>query len=110
MGIGASCVVDDPVVGWETQCCHIPYCGMYISTCGRGVPYAAIFLTVVCISVSVCMSRVKSKREVPRGVRNSKVRRQDKFRAGIHKDSKYILKSKILLKLCNSYLTLVKIS
>ena len=31
-------------------------------------------------------------------------------RAGIRKDSKYILKSKILLKLCNSYLTPVKIS
>ena len=34
----------------------------------------------------------------------------EKIWAGIHKDSKYILKSKILLKLCNSYLTPVKIS
>ena len=33
-----------------------------------------------------------------------------KIRAGIHKDSKYKLKSKILLKLCNSYLTPIKIS
>ena len=29
-GIGASCVMDDPVVGRVAQCCHIPHCGMYI--------------------------------------------------------------------------------
>ena len=34
----------------------------------------------------------------------------DGTRAGIHKDSKYILKSTILLKLCNSDLTPVIIS
>ena len=29
-GIGASCVVNDPVEGRVTQCCHIPYCGTCI--------------------------------------------------------------------------------